>query len=132
MPYLVVIEDLSLQKKNNEDVDDLQMQILLMIYKNKYMLAEGIKSWSIPLTIPHIFKQGINSKDLYLWANKELRFLGLIKEAGAVFGVISDPLGGVYRVKVGDKVGLNNSVIAAINECGIKMVKKEGPAIYPS
>ncbi len=119
LPYLVGVEELNLYKKKYGEAEDLQMQIFLTIYKNKSGLASDIKQWSIALTARDIFQQAIIKKNLSLWAKKELRFLGLIREADEVWGVLGDPLGGVHRVKIGDRVGLEASIVTAIGESSI-------------
>ena len=125
LPYLVTIEDLNLQKKKDDDADDLNMLVFLTVYKNKHSVAGKIKSASIHISERDIFKQEIYKKNLYLWLSKELQFLGLITQAKTTFGVVSDPMGGIYRVTIGDKIGLNQSKITAVDECSITTTKKE-------
>jgi Tfp pilus assembly protein PilO len=129
LPYLVVVEDLDLQKNKDEGLEDLNLQTMLMIYKNKYIMDKNAKSVELSFAKRDIFKPEIGRTNIYLWSSKELRFFGLIKQAGLVFGVIGDPLGGIYRVGVGDKIGLNRSVIVGISECGITTTKQTD-AIY--
>ena len=123
-PYLVIIEEFNIQKKKDADEDDLTMQILLMVYKNKYATVKNISTLSIPTFKRDIFKQEIYRKNLFLWSSKELRFLGLIKQGQMNYSVVGDPLGGIYRVTVGDKIGLKQSEIVAIDKCGIKTTEQ--------
>lgn len=123
LSYLVAIEDLNIQKKKDDDRDNLIARILLVVYKNKHTVARDISNLFIHVSERDIFKQEIYRKNLFLWSSKELRFLGLIKQGQMNFGVVSDPLGGVYRVVAGDKIGLNQSEIIAVDKCGITTVK---------
>ncbi|MDR1057615.1 MAG: pilus assembly protein PilP [Coxiellaceae bacterium] len=45
-----------------------------------------------------------------------MRFLGLIRDTQTILGIVSDPMGGIYRVKVGDKIGVSQNRIVAIGE----------------
>ena len=126
-PYLVVIEETNLQKKVINNIDNLNMQVLLAVYKNKKIETRSMINKLVSfIQIPErdIFKQSNIGKNLFLWSSKELRFLGLIKQSGIIFGIISDPLGGVHRVVVGDKIGLNQSKITAIDENGVITVNQ--------
>jgi len=126
-PYLVVIEETNLQKKVINNIDNLNMQVLLAVYKNKKIETRSMINKLVSfIQIPErdIFKQSNIGKNLFLWSSKELRFLGLIKQSGITFGIISDPLGGVHRVVVGDKMGLNQSKITAIDENGVITVNQ--------
>ena len=70
-----------------------------------------------------IFTKTTNKTNLFLWANKELTFLGAIKQGNNTYGFVSDPMGTAHRVVVGDRIGLKQSKITAINERGIIMEK---------
>lgn len=125
LPVLTTIEDLNLQKKQEEkNNENLCLQILLMVYKNKYRTVQNPTNLSIPLSRRDIFKPEISAKNLNLWSTKELCFLGLIKLGKMVLGIISDPLGEIYHVKVGDKIGLNQSEIMAIDAAGIRTTEQ--------
>lgn len=104
LPYLVVTEELELQLTQETIVgnDRLNVSVLLTFYKNKYERTEGIikklsvKDLSFEVSDKNIFKCSGVAGHLYLWANRELRFLGLIKQAQITFGIVSDPMGGIY------------------------------------
>ena len=64
-----------------------------------------------------------SSANLFLWSTKELIFLGMIKQDKNIYGFVSDPVGVAHRVTIGDKVGLKQKKITAINERGIIMEK---------
>ena len=121
---LITIEELSLQKKKEEGGDNLHLQVLVVFYKSKHVYERNSKEVSIPVFERDLFKPGVGKKDLFLWSSQELNFFGLMKQAGIVFGVIGDPVGNIYRVKVGDSFGLNRSVITAISECGVKTARQ--------
>jgi Tfp pilus assembly protein PilO len=125
LPYVVVIDDVDLQKKKEEDDEYLKMQIMLSIYQNKKGGELRLENCAITQAKRDIFNPDTSKKDLLFWANRELKFLGLIKENKTILGVLSDPFGGIYKVKIGDHIGLNKSVVVAITEDGITTNKKE-------
>lgn len=129
--YIVVITDMAMEKKstnngaiNNGDI--LKVQMLLMVYKNKALIPRELlnklgveRTLHIPIPERDIFKRDLDSINLYLWSSRELRFLGVIKHAKKICGIVSDPFGAIHRVVVGDKISLNQSKIIAIDEHGI-------------
>lgn len=126
-PYFVVFEELTLQKKENDNGSDaLNMQTLIAVYKNNFPIAENATNEPLPpnnsaIKLPEsdIFTQAIGKTNLFLWASRELTFLGMMQQGQNVYGFISDPTGEVHRVVVGDKIGLKQSEITAIGEHGI-------------
>ena len=119
LPYWIVIENCNLQKANETDGALLKMQLLLTIYINISTTAQNIKKMVIPAAKRDVFQQEPYTKNLHLWSIDELQFLGSIRQEGTTLGVISDPLGGVYQVKINDKIGLNQAKVVAIDERGI-------------
>lgn len=125
LPYLVVIEELELQQKKDAEVKGLYMHILLAVYKSKYDGIEDMikkrpaEKLSLKISGKNVFECPERGGNLQMWSSRELRFLGLIKQAQVTFGVLSDPLGGIYRVKVSDVIGDGKSKITAIKERGI-------------
>jgi type IV pilus assembly protein PilO len=128
-PYFIVFEEFALQKKaSNDGGDELNMQALVAVYRNKI----PVKTSETPLqnnsaiNSPEndIFTKTIAKTNLFLWAIKELTFLGMIKQNQSVYGFVSDPMGGIHRVAVGDKIGLKQSKITAIDEHGITTENK--------
>ncbi|HBC71466.1 MAG TPA: hypothetical protein DEG23_03210 [Coxiellaceae bacterium] len=129
LPYSVIIEEMDLQKKIVNNLDSLNLRVLLAVHKNKKIKVRArstVNKPALSIQIPQrdIFKQLNRRKNLYLWSSKELRFLGLIKQGQKTFGIVSDPLGGIHRVVVGDKIGLNQSQIMAIDKRGIVTTKQ--------
>ena len=126
-PYFIVFEELILQKKEGENKsDELNMQTLITVYRNKMLIPETATSKSSPIdngaiNLPEndIFTKAIGKTNLFLWASRELTFLGMIKQEQNIYGFVSDPMGGVHRVVVGDKIGLKQNKITAIDEGGI-------------
>lgn len=123
-PYFTVFEELVLQKKaNNAGGDELNMQVLIAVYRNKMPVKTNEASLqnNVAISLPEsdIFTKTIAKTNLFLWATKELTFLGMIKQNQNVYGFVSDPMGGVHQLAVGDKIGLKQSKITAIDEHGI-------------
>ncbi|CAL7961940.1 conserved hypothetical protein [Gammaproteobacteria bacterium] len=126
-PYFIVFEELILQKKEGDNKgDELNMQILITVYGNKMLISENEISKSSPIdnsviNLPEndVFTKAIGKTNLFLWASRELTFLGMIKQEQNSYGFVSDPMGGVHRVIIGDKIGLKQSKITAIDERGI-------------
>jgi Tfp pilus assembly protein PilO len=123
-PYFVALEELLLQKKEEGNKgDELNMQTLVTAYRSKIPIPENITIDSSPIdnsaiNLPKndVFTKKLGKTNLFLWANKELTFLGMIKQEQNIYGFIGDPLGGVHRVVIGDKIGLKQSKITAIDE----------------
>lgn len=106
-------------------------QILLKIYQSQRELSKNkiysqllINQSSIDIPERDIFKLSTVAMSLDLWSSKELAFLGLVKQGELTLGIVSDPLGGIYRVAVGDRIGLNQSKITAIDKHGITTVNR--------
>jgi Tfp pilus assembly protein PilO len=126
-PYFIAFEELVLQKKaSNDGGDELNMQALIAVYRNKTSAAKSTTNEpslqnNITISLPEndIFTKTIAKTNLFLWATKELTFLGIIKQNQNIYGFISDPMGEVHRVSVGDKIGLKQSKITVIDEHGI-------------
>jgi Tfp pilus assembly protein PilO len=123
-PYFIAFEELALQKKANDDGgDELNMQVLITVYRNKMPVktSEAPLQNNSAINPPgnDVFTKTITKTNLFLWATKELTFLGMIKQNQNTYGFVSDPMGGIHRVAVGDKIGLKQSKITAINEHGI-------------
>lgn len=128
-PYFIVFEELNLQKKASKDGgDELKMQALIAVYRNKMpaKISEPLLQNNTAIILPEndVFTKTIAKTNLFLWATKELTFLGVIKQNQNTYGFISDPMGGVHRVAVGDKIGLKQSKITAIDEHGIATENK--------
>jgi Tfp pilus assembly protein PilO len=125
-PYFTVVEEFSLQKKAIEDDnDELNMQAVLAVYRNKISSGTSVTNKQLlpnnPIKIPgrDIFAKAVVKANLFLWSCDELYFLGLLKHHQTTYGVVSDPMGKIHRVMVGDKIGLKQSKIIAIDEHGI-------------
>lgn len=128
-PYFIALEELNLQKRANDVVgNELEMQVLINIYKNKMPQTEIVAMNNLAINKPEndIFSKAVGKVNLFLWANRELNFLGTIKQNEGVYGFVSDPTGAVHRVAVGDKIGLKQSEIIAIDERGIKVKNSSG------
>lgn len=131
-PYFIAFEELTLQKKvGNSMSDGLNMQTLLIAYKNKMAIIKNAPSEqsctnNIVISEPEndIFAKSTGKISLFLWASKELTFLGAIKHGKDIYGFVSDPVGTTHKVAVGDKIGLKQSKITAINEQGITTENK--------
>lgn len=132
LKQLVTFRELELRKENS-DAEILNAHFILEINMNKYELTNNAafgQALDIFAAIkimdkdifskPHNIFYGLN-----LWAIKELQFLGMVKKNDQVFGVISDPLGAIHQVAVGDKLGLKQDKIAVINERGIFFVNSK-------
>lgn len=124
LPYLVVVDDLVLRKKTTNDSDGLNIRVVLTIYKNKFVFSKefipaSLDDFSISDDDRDIFSQIKARGSLHLWATQELHFLGLIKQNQKMVGIVGDPVGGVYQVMVGDKIGLNQTKIISIDKCKI-------------
>jgi Tfp pilus assembly protein PilO len=118
--YFALFEELILQKKSVDDGNnELNLQASLVIYKNKKPTENAIKNNLISLSERDIFVKATSKVNLFLWSNKELRFLGLIKQNQNIYGFVSDPMSMIHRVAVGDKIGLKQSKVIAIDEHGI-------------
>lgn len=50
-----------------------------------------------------------------------LKFVGILKQGGTIWGLISQPTGGVVRVRPGDYMGKNYGQIIQITEKNIKL-----------
>ncbi|MEI8054728.1 MAG: pilus assembly protein PilP [bacterium] len=124
--YFIVFEELILQKKEDNKGDELNIQALITVYRNKTLIPEGATKESLPLSdsvvkLPEhdVFMKAIGKTSLFLWAISELTFLGMIKQGQNIYGFVGDPAGGIHRVVVGDKIGLKQSKITTIDERGI-------------
>jgi len=108
-------------------VKNLIMEVLLSVCKSKLPIDHNSKPivLSADFLNRDVFKKDDQKRGLHLWPSGELYFLGLIKQKKKVFGVISDPTGNIYQVKVGDKVGIKQSEITAIDAKGIATVNLE-------
>jgi Tfp pilus assembly protein PilO len=116
-PYFIAFKELTLQKKPNNDADDeLNMQVLLTVTTIK---SSSVNNMAITLPEKDIFTKAIGNPNLFLWANRELSFLGMIEQDKNIYGFVSDPMGTVHRITVGDTIGLKQNKIIAINEHGI-------------
>ena len=115
--YCVIFKELNLQKRiSNKQFIELRMQALLSIYSTK---AAATKNIAIDLPKHDVFTKTINQPNLLLWSRTELTFLGVMQQNQKIYGFISDPMGIIYRVTVGDKLGLKPSKITAIDAGGI-------------
>jgi len=122
-----LFEEILLQEKANSDgKDEVVLQAVLSVYKSKESLdnisLEGpvvAKNIAISLPSRDIFTEAPGKRELFLWASKELSFLGVMKKNGSIYGFVGDPAGRVHQVAIGDRIGLKQSRIEAINERGI-------------
>jgi Tfp pilus assembly protein PilO len=122
-PYFTLFEELILQKKSTDDRNnDLNLQVLLVVYKNKKSTEGAIKNGIISLVERDVFVKAASKANLFLWSERELHFLGVVKQKQNIYGFVSDPLGMIYRVAVGDKIGLKQNKIIAIDESGVKTI----------
>jgi hypothetical protein len=55
-----------------------------------------------------------DNEDLANWSMGQLKFLGMIWHENIVWGIVIDPSGEVYHVRVGEKLGREGAVIANI------------------
>jgi Tfp pilus assembly protein PilO len=139
-PYFTVFKEVTLQKKiASEEGDELSMQALILVYENKKPREKHTDSNAsftrgavIGLPGRDLFTKTTSEVNLFLWSSKELSFLGLMKQNMRIYGFVADPLGGVHRVVVGDKIGLKQSKIVAIGESGIVAADKANniPFVY--
>lgn len=124
-PHLTVIENVVIQRNGLNSGSNLSMKISLAVYRKKksamHPVDQEVVSKVVPIQIPEgdIFKKPDISMGLFLWAGRELVFLGMIQREGKTFGVVSDPMGGVYKVTIGDSIGLGQGKITAIDRRGI-------------
>lgn len=128
-PYFVVFKELELQRKGNDN-EELRMQALLMAYKNKIPLPKStvneqlLSNNAIKTPERDIFTKTVGKVNLFLWSCSELRFLGILQQGQITYGIVSDPLGNIHRVRVGDKIGLKESKVITINKQGIATINK--------
>lgn len=131
-PFFMAFEELRIQKKDNHDVNnELDMVVLLTAYRSKISATEHVDTKPVPISnvaihLPanDIFDKSIGATNLFLWATKELSFLGIIKQGQNIYGFVSDPMGGTHQVMIGDKIGLKQRKIVAINDRGILTTHK--------
>jgi len=135
-PCFAAFEELVLQKKAGDD-EKLSMRALMVVYKNKMPVEKTAASEPAPtendaITLPErdIFTKTTSKTNLFLWASRELSFLGLMKQNWVVYGFVGDPMGGIHRVVVGDKIGLKQSKIVAIDERGIIVANKADNVLF--
>jgi len=122
-PCFIVFEELILQKKSADDEsNELNMQALLIIYQNKNSTETATKNNVISSTDRDVFIKTVSKTNLFLWSDKELHFIGLIKQNKNIYGFVSDPMGEIHRVVIGDKIGLKQSKIVTIDERGITTI----------
>ena len=119
LQYFAIFKELNL-RPNNKQFTELRMQTLLNIYGTKSATTKNIV---INLPEHDIFTKTISKPDLFLWSSTELTFLGVIQQNQKVYGFITDPMGTIYHVTVGDKLGLEPSKITAIDANGITITQ---------
>jgi Tfp pilus assembly protein PilO len=135
--YPVLIDELSMQKTNN--AEELFLQAKIVAYQNAEPLLTGnndniADGWQkkieqkrllrhrLKLSIvrdPFVAASNAAICDLAQWASNELKFLGIFQQGDATFGIVEDPLGNVYHVTYGMRIGAGHSKILQINEQGI-------------
>lgn len=125
--YFAIFTELNLQKRaTNNSLDELSMQVLLTVYKNKNpgvekTTVESAPAKNLAISLPEhdLFTKNTGKTNVFLWSSEELSFLGVIKQNKKIHGFVSDPLGVIHRVTIGDKIGLKLNRIVAIDDNGI-------------
>jgi len=113
LPCLIIFESLVFDQKE----DGLSLGLLLSICRKKHKsVLDDLGLLSIDLLSKDVFKKKDQKMGVSSWLCRELLFLGVIKEEKRVFGVVSDPLGYVYQVQVGDKIGVDKSMVLTIED----------------
>jgi Tfp pilus assembly protein PilO len=135
--YPVLIDELSIQKTNNAEELFLQAKIVayqnaeLLLTRHNGSLADGgqekteqkrLLRYKAKLSIvrdPFVAASNAVTYDLAQWASNELKFLGIFQQGEGTFGIVEDPLGNVYHVTYGMRIGATHSKILQITEQGI-------------
>lgn len=135
--YPVLIDELNIQKTNN--AEELFLQAKIIAYQNKEPLltvnnSNAAGAWQKKaeqkrslrhkeklniIRDPFVAASNAASFDLAQWASNELKFLGVFQKADSTFGIVEDPLGNVYHVTYGMRIGAKHSKILQITEQGI-------------
>lgn len=112
--YLTLFNNLSL-KKISDDQDELLLEGVLYSYEyainSKIFYTNNISQLHNPFNF--VVEKNKNKK-LTNFACNQFKFIGLIKQHNKNDAVLIDPLGHVFQVGLGDKIGLNKNKIIRI------------------